>query len=123
MWQLAHDVEKEVDVVGSAGLTSRQEVSQCGNHVQVCGLWYWVLLCLQFPIALIVFGYKAVKLYKDHKERMSTGNPEFICEVSIEWFALHILFYALCGILGETVGGLVGSGDKLCMSRSQQCET
>ncbi|XP_020212245.1 sulfite exporter TauE/SafE family protein 4 [Cajanus cajan] len=80
------------------------------NDVQVCGVWYWVLFFLQFPIALIVFGYEAVKLYKDHKERMSTGNPESICEASIEWTPLHILFCALCGILGGTVGGLLGSG-------------
>ncbi|KAL2345158.1 hypothetical protein Fmac_006443 [Flemingia macrophylla] len=65
---------------------------------------------VQFPIALVVFGYEAVKLYKDHKERMSTGNPESICEASIEWSALHILFCALCGILGGTIGGLLGSG-------------
>ncbi|TKY62057.1 integral to membrane [Spatholobus suberectus] len=80
------------------------------NDVEVCSVWYWVLFCLQFPIALLVFGYEAVKLYKGHKERMSTGNPESICEASIEWTALHILFCALCGILGGTVGGLLGSG-------------
>ncbi|KAL2317443.1 hypothetical protein Fmac_031319 [Flemingia macrophylla] len=78
---------------------------------------------IKFPIVLIVFGYEAMKLYKDHKKRMSTGNPESICEASIEWFVLHILFCALCGILEGTVGGLLGSGDKLCMSRSQQCKT
>ncbi|CAJ1889509.1 unnamed protein product [Sphenostylis stenocarpa] len=80
------------------------------NSVEVCSQWYWVLFCLQFPIALSVFGYEAVKLYKDHKERMNTGNLEFICEASIEWTALHILFCALCGLLGGTVGGLLGSG-------------
>lgn len=58
----------------------------------------------------MVFGYEAMKLYKDHKKRMSTGNPESICEASIEWTALHIIFCALCGILGGTVGGLLGSG-------------
>lgn len=80
------------------------------NDVEVCGRWYWVLFCLQFPVALGVFGYEAVKLYKDHKKRMSTGNTEKICEASIEWTALHIIFCALCGILGGTVGGLLGSG-------------
>ena len=64
----------------------------------------------QFPIALVVFGYEAVKLYKDHKKRMCTGNPESICQASIEWTPLHIAFCALCGILGGTVGGLLGSG-------------
>ncbi|BAT85795.1 hypothetical protein LR48_Vigan641s002400 [Vigna angularis] len=80
------------------------------NTVEVCSEWYWVLFSLQFPIALLVFGYEAVKLYRDYKERMSTGNMEYICEASIEWTVLHILFCALCGILGGTVGGLLGSG-------------
>ncbi|KAJ1378922.1 Transmembrane protein [Sesbania bispinosa] len=80
------------------------------NDVKVCSVWYWVLFCLQFPIALVVFGYEAVKLYKDHKKRMGTGNPEFICEASIEWTVLNTTFCALCGILGGTVGGLLGSG-------------
>ncbi|XP_027941512.1 sulfite exporter TauE/SafE family protein 4-like [Vigna unguiculata] len=80
------------------------------NTVEVCSEWYWVLFSLQFPIALLVFGYEAAKLYRDHKERMSTGNMESICEASIEWTVLHILFCALCGILGGTVGGLLGSG-------------
>ncbi|CAK7343330.1 unnamed protein product [Dovyalis caffra] len=80
------------------------------NDVAVCSTWYWILFCLQFPIALVVFGYEAVKLYKEHKKRISTGNTETICEASIEWTPMHILFCALCGILGGTVGGLLGSG-------------
>ncbi|KAJ7976031.1 Sulfite exporter TauE/SafE family protein [Quillaja saponaria] len=80
------------------------------NDVRVCSAWYWVLFCLQFPISFGVFGYEAVKLYKEHKKRMSTGNTESICEASIEWTALHLAFCALCGILGGTVGGLLGSG-------------
>ncbi|OIW19970.1 hypothetical protein TanjilG_30946 [Lupinus angustifolius] len=80
------------------------------NDVEVCSAWYWVLFSLQFPIAFAVFGYEAVKLYKEHKKRMSTGNLENICEASIEWTALNLAFCALCGILGGTVGGLLGSG-------------
>ncbi|XP_059462934.1 sulfite exporter TauE/SafE family protein 4 [Corylus avellana] len=80
------------------------------NDVEVCSAWYWVLFCLQFPIALGVFGYESVKLYKEQKKRMSTGNTECICEASIEWTAVHIAFCSLCGILGGTVGGLLGSG-------------
>ncbi|KAK9985711.1 hypothetical protein SO802_030662 [Lithocarpus litseifolius] len=80
------------------------------NDVEVCSVWYWVLFCLQFPIALGVFGYESVKLYKEHKKRMSTGNTESICEASIGWTAMHIAFCSLCGILGGTVGGLLGSG-------------
>ncbi|CAL0299359.1 unnamed protein product [Lupinus luteus] len=80
------------------------------NDVEVCSAWYWVLFSFQFPIAFAVFGYEAVKLYKEHKKRMSTGNLENICEASIEWTALNLAFCALCGILGGTVGGLLGSG-------------
>ncbi|XP_021661904.2 sulfite exporter TauE/SafE family protein 4 isoform X1 [Hevea brasiliensis] len=80
------------------------------NDVAVCSTWYWVLFCLQFPIALAVFGYESVKLYKEHKKRLSTGNTTSICEASIEWTPMHIAFCALCGIIGGTVGGLLGSG-------------
>lgn len=80
------------------------------NDVAVCSAWYWVMFSLQFPIAFVVFGYESVKLYKEHKKRISTGNTELICEASIEWTPLHITFCAICGILGGTVGGLLGSG-------------
>ncbi|EOY08069.1 Sulfite exporter TauE/SafE family protein isoform 1 [Theobroma cacao] len=80
------------------------------NDLVVCSTWYWVLFCLQLPIAVLVFGYEATKLYKEHKKRMSTGNREAICEASIQWSPLNIAFCALCGILGGTVGGLLGSG-------------
>ncbi|KAF3441748.1 hypothetical protein FNV43_RR15663 [Rhamnella rubrinervis] len=80
------------------------------NDSKVCSIWYWVLFCLQFPVALAVFGYESVKLYKENKKRMNVGNTESVCEASIEWTAMHIAFCALCGILGGTVGGLLGSG-------------
>ncbi|KAG4982239.1 hypothetical protein JHK87_026988 [Glycine soja] len=80
------------------------------NDVEACSPWYWVLFGLQFPIALLVFGYEAVKLYKEHKRRMSTGNLECICEASIEWTAMNLAFCSLCGIVGGIVGGLLGSG-------------
>ncbi|XP_019431439.1 PREDICTED: uncharacterized protein LOC109338619 [Lupinus angustifolius] len=80
------------------------------NEAEVCSAWYWVLFSMQLPIAFGVFGYEAVKLYKEHKKRISTGNQENICEASIEWTALNLTFCALCGILGGTVGGLLGSG-------------
>ncbi|KAK2655051.1 hypothetical protein Ddye_008103 [Dipteronia dyeriana] len=76
----------------------------------VCEVWYWVLFILQFPLALGVFGYEAVKLYREHMKGLNTGNIEYICEASIEWTAVHIAFCAFCGILGGTVGGLLGSG-------------
>ncbi|CAJ1968782.1 unnamed protein product [Sphenostylis stenocarpa] len=80
------------------------------NDVETCSIWYWVLFGLQFPIALLVFGYEAVKLYKEHKRRMITGNMECICGASIEWTAMNLAFCALCGIVGGIVGGLLGSG-------------
>ncbi|XVE96535.1 hypothetical protein REPUB_Repub02eG0230900 [Reevesia pubescens] len=80
------------------------------NYMVACSTLYWVLFCLQYPIAVLVFGYEATKLYKEHKKRMSTGNTEAICEASIQWSPLNIAFCALCGILGGTVGGLLGSG-------------
>lgn len=58
----------------------------------------------------MVFGSEAIKLYKDYKKRLSTGNSESICEASIAWTPMNIAFCALCGILGGTVGGLLGSG-------------
>ncbi|KAB2635220.1 hypothetical protein D8674_025754 [Pyrus ussuriensis x Pyrus communis] len=57
------------------------------NDVNACGTWYWVLFCLE-----------------------STGITESICEASIAWPLVHIAFCALCGILGGTVRGLLGSG-------------
>lgn len=73
-------------------------------------LFELVLFLFQFPIALLVFGYEAVKLYKEHKRRMSTRNLECICEASIEWTAMNLAFCSLCGIVGGIVGGLLGSG-------------
>uniref|UniRef100_A0A2P2JQA3 Uncharacterized protein LOC107432016 n=1 Tax=Rhizophora mucronata TaxID=61149 RepID=A0A2P2JQA3_RHIMU len=86
------------------------------NDVAVCSAWYWVFFCLQFPIAVAVFVYEAVKLYKEHKRRMNTGNTESICGASIAWTPIHISFCALCGILGGTVGGLLGSGGGFILS-------
>ncbi|WCJ34398.1 Sulfite exporter TauE/SafE family protein [Euphorbia peplus] len=80
------------------------------NDVAVCSVWYWVLFLIQLPVSLVVFGNEAVKLYKEHKKRISTGNTETVCEACIEWSPINIVFCALCGILGGTVGGLLGSG-------------
>ncbi|XP_039028013.1 sulfite exporter TauE/SafE family protein 4-like [Hibiscus syriacus] len=80
------------------------------NDVVPCSTTYWVLFCLQFPVSVLVFGYEAIKLCKDYKKRTSSGNTETICEASIQWSPLNIAFCALCGFLGGTVGGLLGSG-------------
>ncbi|KAK6942700.1 Transmembrane protein TauE-like [Dillenia turbinata] len=62
------------------------------------------------PIAFLVFFYEAIKLYKESKKRKKEGNTELICEASIDWTTLNLSFCALCGVLGGTVGGLLGSG-------------
>ncbi|KAL8154346.1 hypothetical protein V2J09_012106 [Rumex salicifolius] len=80
------------------------------NDVTACGVWYWVLNALQFPIAFGVYGFEAIKLYKECKIRKASGNPETVCEASIEWTPVHLGLCALCGLLGGTVGGLLGSG-------------
>ncbi|KAL6507863.1 hypothetical protein OROGR_024058 [Orobanche gracilis] len=80
------------------------------NDTVACSILYWVLTLLQLPVALVVFGYECVKLYKENKKRRMAGNLELICEAAIEWTSTNLAFCALCGILGGTVGGLLGSG-------------
>ncbi|GFP94429.1 hypothetical protein PHJA_001587300 [Phtheirospermum japonicum] len=80
------------------------------NDTKACNTLYWVLTLLQLPVAFAVFGYECVKLYKENKKRRLDGNPELICEAAIEWSCTNLAFCALCGILGGTVGGLLGSG-------------
>ncbi|KAK4761927.1 hypothetical protein SAY87_029811 [Trapa incisa] len=69
-----------------------------------------LLTSMQFPVALVVFGYESVKLYLGEKRRMSNGDTQTVCEATIHWTAGHIVFCALCGLLGGCVGGLLGSG-------------
>ncbi|XP_073309924.1 sulfite exporter TauE/SafE family protein 4-like [Primulina huaijiensis] len=80
------------------------------NNTKACSTLYWVLNLLQFPVALAVFGYECSKLYKESKKRRMAGNSELVCEAAIDWTATNLAFCALCGILGGTVGGLLGSG-------------
>ncbi|XP_071709717.1 sulfite exporter TauE/SafE family protein 4-like [Rutidosis leptorrhynchoides] len=80
------------------------------NSLKVCTTTYWVVTIIQFPAALTVFGYECVKLYTESKKRKITGNPESVCEAAIDWTGPHLAFCAFCGILGGTVGGLLGSG-------------
>ncbi|KAK6943929.1 Transmembrane protein TauE-like [Dillenia turbinata] len=80
------------------------------TNLVACSTWYWVLNILQFPVAFLVFSYEAIKLYKESKKRKNEGNTELICEASIDWTVLNLCFCALCGVLGGTVGGLLGSG-------------
>ncbi|ESQ52287.1 hypothetical protein EUTSA_v10016620mg [Eutrema salsugineum] len=80
------------------------------NEIKVCSTLYWVLFILQFPVALAVFGFEAVRLITENKKRQSDGNTESICEATIEWTPLSLIFCALCGLVGGVVGGLLGSG-------------
>lgn len=80
------------------------------NGTEACSTRYWMLNLLQFPVALAVFGYECVKLYTESKKRRIAGNKELICEAAIQWTSTNLAFCALCGILGGTVGGLLGSG-------------
>lgn len=80
------------------------------NHTEVCSPIYWIINILQLPIAFGVFSWEATKLWRKSKERRMHGNLECVCEASIQWSALQLIFCALCGLLGGTVGGLLGSG-------------
>lgn len=80
------------------------------NDIAACSTWYWVINLIQIPVAFGVFGYEAVKLYEEGKKRKISGNTESVCEASIEFTPLTLSFCALCGLLGGTVGGLLGSG-------------
>uniref|UniRef100_A0A803MZS1 Sulfite exporter TauE/SafE family protein n=1 Tax=Chenopodium quinoa TaxID=63459 RepID=A0A803MZS1_CHEQI len=90
-------------------LSPREEKSLM-NDIAACSTWYWVLTLVQFPVAFGVFGYEALKLYEEGKKRKIAGNTESVCEASIEFTPITLSFCALCGLLGGTVGGLLGSG-------------
>ncbi|KAH7689808.1 Transmembrane protein TauE-like protein [Dioscorea alata] len=80
------------------------------NNASDCSTLYWTVNILQFPVALSVFGWEAAKLWKESHQRRLHGNWECVCEASIEWTPLQLLFCASAGLLGGTVGGLLGSG-------------
>ncbi|KAK9158758.1 hypothetical protein Scep_005332 [Stephania cephalantha] len=80
------------------------------NKTVSCSILYWVVNALQIPIAILVSGYEAVRLWRENKKRKMSGNSESVCEATIEWTPLHIASCALCGIVGGIVGGLLGSG-------------
>ncbi|XP_020086827.1 uncharacterized protein LOC109709158 [Ananas comosus] len=80
------------------------------NGSETCSIFYWAINILQIPIAASVFAWEAVKLWRESRARRTCGNMERVCEASIDWTAPQLLFCALCGLLGGTVGGLLGSG-------------
>ncbi|PKU78388.1 hypothetical protein MA16_Dca019438 [Dendrobium catenatum] len=80
------------------------------NGTEVCSTFYWLFNILQFPVALSVYAWEATRLWRESRSRRQRGVWECVCEASIEWSALQLLLCALCGLLGGTVGGLLGSG-------------
>lgn len=80
------------------------------NDLVACSPLYWALNLIQFPVALGLFGYECTQLYKESKSRRLSGSQDMICEAAIDWTVTNLAFCALCGILGGTVGGLLGSG-------------
>ncbi|KAG8098011.1 hypothetical protein GUJ93_ZPchr0013g36017 [Zizania palustris] len=80
------------------------------NNSQSCSTFYWVVNILQVPVAVGVFLWKAIQLCRESRARRMNGNWECVCEASIEWSPAQLILCALCGVLGGTVGGLLGSG-------------
>uniref|UniRef100_A0A0E0P0Q2 Sulfite exporter TauE/SafE family protein n=1 Tax=Oryza rufipogon TaxID=4529 RepID=A0A0E0P0Q2_ORYRU len=80
------------------------------NNSQSCSTFYWVINILQVPVALSVFLWEGVQLCRESRARRMDGNWECVCEASIEWSPAQLIFCAFCGLLGGTVGGLLGSG-------------
>lgn len=61
-------------------------------------------------MSLSVFGWQAAKIWRESHDRRLRGDQECVCEASIEFTSLQLVFCALCSLLGGTVGGLLGSG-------------
>lgn len=80
------------------------------NNSKSCSTFYWVINILQVPVAVSVFLWEAVQLCRESRARRMNGNWECVCEASIEWSPTQLIFCAFCGLLGGTVGGLLGSG-------------
>ncbi|CAD6214357.1 unnamed protein product [Miscanthus lutarioriparius] len=80
------------------------------NNAKSCGTFYWVINVLQVPVAVSVFLWEAMQLCRESRARRMNGNLECVCEASIEWSPAQLIFCAFCGLLGGTVGGLLGSG-------------
>ncbi|KAF7052464.1 hypothetical protein CFC21_060557 [Triticum aestivum] len=80
------------------------------NNSKTCSTFYWVINILQVPAAVGVFVWKAVQLCRESRARRMNGNLECVCEANIEWSPTQLIFCAFCGLLGGTVGGLLGSG-------------
>lgn len=74
------------------------------TYTVTCSIEYWVLNCLQVPIAASVSIYEAVCLYKGTRVIASKGK-----EVT-NWKIHQIFLYCSCGIVAGLVGGLLGLG-------------
>lgn len=80
------------------------------NDTKICSPLYWVINILQLPVAFSVFGWEAARLWRESRARRMRGEWECVCEASIEWTGPQLVFCAFCGLVGGTVGGLLGSG-------------
>jgi hypothetical protein len=80
------------------------------NNSKSCSTFYWVINVLQVPVAVSVFLWEAMKLCRESRDRRMNGNWECVCEASVEWSPAQLIFCAFCGLVGGTVGGLLGSG-------------
>ncbi|KAJ4843829.1 hypothetical protein Tsubulata_038913 [Turnera subulata] len=74
------------------------------THVATCSIAYWILNCLQIPIAFSVTLFEAICLRKGTRVIASKGK-----EVT-NWKLHQILLYCSCGIIAGMVGGLLGLG-------------
>ncbi|ONM08808.1 Sulfite exporter TauE/SafE family protein [Zea mays] len=95
---------------GEPLLTQPQPKKSAWNNSKSCSSFYWVINVLQVPVAVSVFLWEAMQLCRESHARRMNGNLECVCEASIEWSPAQLIFCAFCGLLGGTVGGLLGSG-------------
>ncbi|XP_030975355.1 sulfite exporter TauE/SafE family protein 3-like [Quercus lobata] len=74
------------------------------TYTVTCSTEYWVLNCLQVPIAASVTLFEVICLYKGTRVIASKGK-----EIT-NWKLHQILLYCSCGIIAGMVGGLLGLG-------------
>ncbi|XP_050379955.1 sulfite exporter TauE/SafE family protein 3-like [Argentina anserina] len=74
------------------------------TYTETCSTVFWVLNCMQVPIAASVTVFESICLWKGTRVIASKGKE-------ITNWKLHQLFlYCICGIIAGMVGGLLGLG-------------